>query len=136
VKAGAVLPHFPVIQHTGEPVEQVTLHVYFSMHRYESYYYDDAGDGYEYKSGAYCLRKYTTFGNRRQFRIICETEGTYSGATQKFKLVIHGLPFSTRICEVDGIRVNVSPRQKGKLPELEAPVNFKKITFRSQVQKQ
>jgi alpha-glucosidase len=136
VRAGAVIPHNPIIQHTGELVEEVILHVYFAMHRMNSYYYTDAGDGYAYRDGDYRLRKLTTFGNRRQFRIVCEQEGRFQEKIKRFRIVVHGLPFSPRICEVDGMRVHVSPRQKGKLPELEAPVGFRKITIRSQLQKE
>jgi alpha-glucosidase len=127
IKAGAVLPQFPVIQHTREIVTEPVLNIYYSASRHTSKYYEDGNDGYEYTSGEYRLRKFTVFGNRRQFRVICEHEGNFTGSTQRFKIVFHGLPFIPKGFEIDDTQTALPSRYKSKSLVINAPASFKKI---------
>ncbi len=127
VKAGAVLPHFPVIQHTKTEVHEITLHVYYAEHRHTSCFYMDAREGYDYESGESCLVKFTVFGNRRQFRIIADSQGNYVMAGMSYKIVLHGLPFVPKSYEIDDVDVKVSSRHRTKEISFTAPQGFHKI---------
>jgi alpha-glucosidase len=127
VKAGAVVPHFPVIQNTKTEVNEITLHIYYAEHRHESFLYIDDYEGYEYRTGAYNLKKFTVFGNRRQFRIICDSSGNHNNPELQFRIVLHGLPFVPRNYEVDGKSVSVSSRHRKKELSFVAASGFQKI---------
>ena len=127
VKAGAVVPHFPVIQHTKTVIKEVTLHVYYGTNRHVSYAYWDGNDGYEYRAGKYCLQKFTVFGNRRQLRIICDTSGVLAFPHDSLKVVIHGLPFVPKIYEVDDQVTKVTSRHKTKELTISLAGSFHKI---------
>jgi len=127
VKAGAVLPLYPVIQNTKATVNEVTLHVYYSEHRHVSHFYMDANEGYGYEKGESCLMKFTVFGNRRQVRLICEIQGSYSMPDMVYKVVLHGLPFVPKCYEIDDKEVKVSSRHRRKEISFAAPQGFRKI---------
>lgn len=57
VKAGSIIPTAPVMQYSGETDDYViSVRVYAGADG-EFMLYEDAGDGYEYEQGEYCLRK-------------------------------------------------------------------------------
>jgi len=127
VRAGAVIPHFPVIQNTKEEVKEVTLHIYYSVSRHVSFYYADGNEGYDYTKGDYSLQKFTVFGNRRQMRIISENKGDFKADGVTYKIEIHGLPFVPKGYEVDNVAVSLSARQRSKSFSFTIPSGFKKI---------
>jgi alpha-glucosidase len=130
VKAGAVLPHAPVRQHTGEPVAETVLHVYFTMHRQRSSHYEDAGEGYGYAGGDWLLRHYAVFGNRSQLRIVQRKEGKFQPGYSKVRLIVEGLPFRPRKAIVDGREIRVSAAPRSRQLTLEADEGFRKIEIR------
>jgi alpha-glucosidase len=127
VKAGAVIPHFPIIQHTKEKVDELMLHIYYSENRHVSDVYCDENEGYNYRSGSYLNLHYTVFGNRRQFRIICDAAGQFKLPYSKLKIVVHGLPFVPKGYEIDGKTMPVSSRHKSKEVTIIATEVFKKL---------
>lgn len=127
VKAGAVLPLYPVIQHTKTVVNEITLHVYYAEHRHVSHFYMDDNEGYRYENGESCLMKFTVFGNRRQFRIICESKGNYQKQGLQYRIVLHGLPFVPKSYDIDDIEMKVSSRHRKKEMSFTAPQGFRKI---------
>ena len=129
VKAGTVLPHYPVIQHTGEKITEIILHIYYSEHRHVSHLYMDDREGYAYAHGLNMVKKFTVFGNRRQFRIICEDNGTYAMPEMSFKIVLYGLTFVPRSYEIDDVEVKVSKRHRKKALTFMAPQGFRKISI-------
>lgn len=52
VRAGAIVPQTPGLQYATQPVEAIELHVYAGANG-AFRLYDDAGDGYDYASGAH-----------------------------------------------------------------------------------
>ncbi|MBL0342489.1 MAG: DUF5110 domain-containing protein [Bacteroidetes bacterium] len=127
VRAGAVLPHFPVIQHTKEEVKELTLHIYYSVNRHVSYLYTDANEGYGYKTGEYLNQKFTVFGNRRQMRIICDKTGSFKPGYDKYNIEIHGLPFIPKGYEIDDKATKLPARQKSKSISFTISGEFHKI---------
>lgn len=58
VRAGAVIPTWPVVQHTGETVDTLILDVYAGSAT--SHLYEDEGDGFAYREGAYRMSSFAT----------------------------------------------------------------------------
>jgi alpha-glucosidase len=87
----------------------------------------DDNEGYGYANGESCLMKFTVFGNRRQFRIICDAKGNYTKAGLNYKVVLHGLPFVPKSYEIDDKEVKVSSRHRSKEISFVAPQGFRKI---------
>ncbi len=95
VKAGCVIPRWPVQQYVGEMDHpSVTYDLWWGeLTSEESYHYEDAGDGYEYEHGQYL---YHQFQYRAEADIMTLTH-TWSGddrlaGSQDVELIIRGLP--------------------------------------------
>jgi alpha-glucosidase len=106
VKAGAVVPHFPVMQYVGQfEVKELTLHAYYHSKLTESQHYEDAGDGYGYDKGDCNLKTFKTSGTEHSFLISQKTEGSFKPSWDTYELVIHGLPFQPKAVEAEGENV-------------------------------
>ena len=128
VKEGAVIPMQPVMQYTDEfPIRQLTLHVYYSVNRNVSYFYEDDGDNYSYTQGNFAVQRYTVFGNRKQMRIIQESFGAFKHNYDSYRIVIHGLPFKPNEFTVDGTPVKLPKRLRDKTLTFTVPKNFKRV---------
>ncbi|HEX8386761.1 MAG TPA: glycoside hydrolase family 31 protein, partial [Rubricoccaceae bacterium] len=74
-RGGSVLPLAPVRQHTGEPVGRLELHVYVAPGRHESRLYEDAGDGWAFRDGAYWLGRFTVEADAERVSVRVDVEG-------------------------------------------------------------
>ena len=118
VKAGAVLPFNPVMQYVGEKVvEELTLHVYFKNGEEQSEFYEDRGEGYDYKDGEANVKHFYTTGSENQFTIRQEKSGGFKPEYSTYEVVIHGLPFEPSRCRI-GAEVltneNLNKNEKGQ----------------------
>ena len=90
VRAGTVLPMWPLVQHTGEPVAQLILHVYPG--RQTSWLYDDDGETMAYRSGGY---RVTRFDCQEQgehgLSVTSQVRGNYRPGYRCWQWRIHGL---------------------------------------------
>jgi alpha-glucosidase len=103
VKAGAVLPHYPVMQFTGEkPIETLSLKVYFGEGENLSELYEDAGEGYDYQKEVYRLSQFRTVGEAHCFSLTKSSEGRYAVSYDQIELTFIGLPFVPKAIFVDG----------------------------------
>lgn len=108
VRAGAVLPTYPVLQHTGEkPVEELSLYIYYKNGSETSRLYEDAGEGYAHREGEYCLKVWTTAGDDRTFSMEQQIEGKWRPSYQNVKIFLVGFPTFLRQCRVDDIEVPI-----------------------------
>ena len=127
VKAGAVLPHYPVQQYVGEKtVETLTLHVYHG--HAESELYEDAGDGYDYQEEAYCLRNFSTATAAGSFELHQSLSGQYEPGYQQVLLQLIGLPFTVAQCTCDGETVEWRKTERGV--EVEVPAAFRHVVLK------
>ncbi len=101
VQAGAVIPNHPVRQHTGEAVAEATLRVYYGEGA-ESAWYEDAGEGYDYANGAYCLRRFRTEKTADGFCLSQMLEGNYKAGYERIRLLFLGLPDGIKKIVADG----------------------------------
>jgi len=133
VKEGAVIPHFPVMQYTGQvPVEELTLHVYFKNGTENSTYYEDEGENHSYLEGNFALHTFKTEGLNSSFVLKHAKEGDYRPTYATCKIILHGLPFTPAKCEIDGQKANINRAASAEYPvyEITAPHNFGQIEVR------
>lgn len=95
IRAGAVIPKFPVMQYVGETVvEQLALHVYYGDGEISSTLYEDSGDGYDYEKGIFTLKTFTTRTESHYFELSLKQKGHFEPEYSTYKFVFHGLPFT------------------------------------------
>ena len=130
VKAGAVLPHYPIRQYTDEyPIDELMLHVYFAEGQHQSMLYEDAGDGFEFKEGQYSKKEYTLTADQESVVLTKEREGNYRDTYLHCSLLFYGLPFTPQEVEVDGQASKAEERLLGeeKVYVIKVSNRFKKV---------
>jgi alpha-glucosidase len=66
VKAGSVIPEYPVQQYVGElEIEEVKLNVYYSDFEANSFLFEDYGETFAYEQDIYLEKKFQVNGNQR-----------------------------------------------------------------------
>lgn len=103
VRAGAVVPMWPVQQSTSHPDDRLTLCSYAGKGR--STLYEDAGDGFGYREDEQLL---TTFSMRTpggRLELTCEATGSYA-ARQSVSLQLFGTAGAS-LGDVDGRQVEI-----------------------------
>ncbi|AXG72040.1 oligosaccharide 4-alpha-D-glucosyltransferase [Kordia sp. SMS9] len=128
VKAGAVIPKYPVQQYVGEKdIKEVTLDIYYKEGKERSQLFDDAHDGYDYTKGRYSLRTFKITGKKKELIIQQHKEGKYITTYENFKLNIHGLPFKVKEFQLDNVTVPLSKVKKDKNGAFVVDKNFSEI---------
>ncbi|MEM6687081.1 MAG: glycoside hydrolase family 31 protein [Bacteroidota bacterium] len=128
VKAGAVIPKYPVQQYVGEKeIREVTLDIYYKQGKERSQLFDDAHDGYDYTKGRYSLRTFKVTGKPKELILQQHKEGKYITKYESFKLNIHGLPFKVKEFQLDNEKVPLSKVKKDKSGTFVVVKNFSEI---------
>ena len=122
IKAGAIIPHFPIQQYVGEKsIEEVRLNCYYLKGKYNSEWYDDAHDGMEYEENQFRLCKFEQEGTVNSVTITQAIEGEYESAVSQYKLELVGHPFTISNVIVDGNELHIDDSEN-----IIIPANFKK----------
>ncbi|MDI5898613.1 glycoside hydrolase family 31 protein [Flavobacterium yafengii] len=107
VKAGAIIPKYPVQQYVGElEFDELTLDIYYKEGKEKSVVYEDAQDGYDYKKGRYSFLSFQTTGKEKELIIQLHKEGKYDTNYSKYKMNLIGLPFKVKMIEIDNVEVS------------------------------
>ena len=107
IKAGAVIPKYPVQQYVGElEFDELTLDIYYKEGKEKSVVYEDAQDGYDYKKGRYSFLSFQTTGKEKELIIQLHKEGKYDTNYSKYKINLIGLPFKVKMIEIDNVEVS------------------------------
>jgi alpha-glucosidase len=102
VRAGAVLPMGPVIQHSDEwPPGLLILHVYAGDG--ESLLYEDDGHSLDYQAGAFRLTRFACRTEAGRLSVERRVEGGFDPGYGRFRIVVHGLEGERR-ATLDGRR--------------------------------
>jgi len=102
VKAGAIIPKYPIQQYVGEKqIDQLVLDVYYKNGKETSQVYEDAHDGYDYKKGRFSLRDLKLIGKKKSLTIQQFKSGKYTTPYDTFKINLKGLPFKIAKIEID-----------------------------------
>ena len=108
VKAGAVIPKYPIQQYVGEKViDELTLDVYYKNGKEDSELYEDADDGYDYTKGRYSLKKFNLVGSENKLVIRIHKSGKYITTYNTFKINLFGLPFKVKSIKLDNEYVDL-----------------------------
>ena len=106
VKAGAIIPKYPVQQYVGElEFDELTLDLYFKIGKEQSFVYEDAQDGYDYKKGRYSFLSFRTIGKEKELIVQLHKEGKYDTPYNKYKINLIGLPFKITEIQIDNEKV-------------------------------
>ncbi|RME94463.1 MAG: DUF5110 domain-containing protein, partial [Bacteroidetes bacterium] len=104
VRAGAVIPHYPVQQHVHEQeISEVSLRIYYGSQTQAGQYYRDAGEGYAYTEGAYHVHRFRTEATPDKLILTQERSGNYDKPVEVFVVQLYGLPFCPEHLLVDGV---------------------------------
>ena len=126
VKAGAVIPFYPVMQFTNEkPVDTLQLKLYYSEEEKINTLYEDEGEGYKYQKGGYNLKSFTSKSKKNAFYFTCDSTGDYKTTYAKINLVIYGLPEKIKRCLID--KKEASFVKKGQVIQIELPAKFEHL---------
>lgn len=126
VRAGAVIPHYPVQQYTNElKITQVRLQVYYGSAD-NNYWYVDAGEGYGYQDGDYRLARFTTQARPQQWEMQQHLVGEYVADCTHYEIQLYGLPFVPRSLRIDGEEQAYQGQQPDEII-LRIPANFTRL---------
>jgi alpha-glucosidase len=102
VKAGAIIPKYPVQQYVGElEFDELTLDIYYKEGKEKSVVYEDSQDGYDHRKGRYSLLSFQSIGKEKDLIIQLHKEGKYDTNYSKYKINLIGLPFKIKRIEID-----------------------------------
>src|SRR6195952_4937845 len=78
VKAGSVIPEYPVMQYVGEKeIEEVKLNIYYSDYEVNSFLFEDYGETFAYEQDIYLEKKFVVKGDEKGLTIQQSMEGLY-----------------------------------------------------------
>ncbi|HET8735861.1 MAG TPA: TIM-barrel domain-containing protein, partial [Pricia sp.] len=108
IKAGAIIPKYPVQQYVGEKeIKELILDVYYINGEENTTVYEDGEDGYAYENGKYSLRNFKLLGKENDLIIQQFKDGSFKTGYDTFKIQLHGLPFKITRVEVDNGEVDL-----------------------------
>lgn len=123
IKAGAIIPIFPVQQYVGEKViEEVSLKVYFKLGAEKSMFYQDDNETNYYEQGDFRLNTLELSGSNDSLTINQSITGDHMASNKTYKLELIGLPFEPTSIEIDGKKILFSISN-----DLIIPSNFKHL---------
>jgi len=103
IKAGAVIPEYPVMQYVGEKhVEEVLLNIYYADYEVNSFFFEDHGDTFAYEQDIYSEKKFIVKGSARHLIIHQKIEGLYTPNYELYNYNLIGIPFGVRKITLDG----------------------------------
>lgn len=100
VRAGTVLPTWPVRQSTSEPVDNLILEVYAG--EATSGLYEDAGEGYGYRDGDFRLSTFATNSGRAELAVSWKKEGSFAVPYRRVTVRVFGLPAARARVQANG----------------------------------
>jgi alpha-glucosidase len=108
VKAGAIIPMQVSKNHTGETYDQLIVHLYAGETDTSFTFYEDDGASFDYQQGNYSKRIMKYEPGSKKLSLL-KSEGTFSSALKKLKLVLHGFNNTLKQATVNGTKVTIAP---------------------------
>jgi alpha-glucosidase len=106
IKAGAVIPEYPVMQYVGEKnIEELLLNVYFAKEEVNSFMYEDHGDTFAFEQGIYLEKKFVVQGDEESLTIKQSFEGLYTVNYENYAFNIIGVPFQVKKITIDDLEL-------------------------------
>ncbi|MGC8865985.1 MAG: TIM-barrel domain-containing protein [Bacteroidales bacterium] len=115
VKAGSIIPVWPVLQNTGEdPGDILEIHIYKGKGVHRFTYYEDDGQTFDYQEGKYYEREITYDGDKNTLNLSPQ-KGKYTSRFKSLKIVLHGYSGMEGVRE--GMKGEKSTEKSSILPE-------------------
>ncbi len=128
VKAGSVIPEYPVMQYVGEKeITEVKLNIYYSDYEVNSFLFEDYGETFAYEQDIYLEKKFVVSGDAKKMLIEQTMEGLYTPRYDGYHFNIAGLPFKPYKIVADGKEITEYSIDKNKNLEFNFSKNFKHI---------
>jgi alpha-glucosidase len=126
VKAGSVIPEYPIMQYVGEKeIEEVKLNVYYSDYEANSFLFEDYGETFAYEQDIYLEKKFAANGTKTSFTIKQSMEGLYNPRYENYAFNVIGLPFKPSKITADGKAITDFTINKDGCLEMKFSKNFK-----------
>ncbi|MDB5143542.1 MAG: hypothetical protein JWQ66_2255 [Mucilaginibacter sp.] len=130
VKAGSVIPEYPVMQYVGEKeIEEVKLNVYYSDTEANSFLFEDYGETFAYEQDIYLEKKFVVKGKDRKLTIQQSMEGLYTPRYENYHFNIVGLPFKPTRVIADNNEVKDFVIAADKSVQLKLRKNFTQLVI-------
>lgn len=128
VRAGTVMPEYPVMQYVGEKViEEVWLNVYYADYEVNSFMYEDHGDTFAYEQDIYLEKKFITKGDGNSLKIEQTISGLYTPNYELYDFRIIALPFKVGKIYVDDKEVTEFKVNERGILRFKSNKNFSRI---------
>jgi len=130
IKAGSVIPEYPVMQYVGEKeIEEVKLNVYYSDYEVNSFLFEDYGETFAYEQDIYLEKKFVVNGKNNKLTIQQSMEGLYTPRYENYEFNIVGLPFKPIRIMADDKEVKDFVINKDKTLTLKLRKNFTQLVI-------
>lgn len=130
VKAGSVIPEYPVMQYVGEmEIEEVKLNVYYNDAEVNSFLFEDYGETFAYEQDIYLEKKFVVRGKDNKFTIQQSMEGLYTPRYENYHFNIVGLPFKPTQMVADNNEVPDFTIAADKSVQLKLRKNFTQLVI-------
>ncbi|MFW0717026.1 glycoside hydrolase family 31 protein [Pedobacter sp. N23S346] len=97
VRAGSVIPEYPVMQYVDEKaITEVALNIYSSDYEVNSYMYEDHGDTFAFEQDIYLEKKFTVKADANGLKVHQRIEGLYTPNYEFYACQIMGLKFQVK----------------------------------------
>ena len=104
IRAGTVLPEWPVVQHTGElEIKELQLTVYYADYDANSFLYEDHHDTFAYEQDIYTEKHFQYRAGQTGFTVEQTQEGMFTPRYDTYYLRLAGLPWANYKVIVDGL---------------------------------
>ncbi len=104
VKASAIIPMQRAVESTQDhPGDTLFVHVYIGSEVNNYVWYDDAGDGLEYKEGVYAKRLLSLDPKSKTIEVSAQ-EGKFSSPFKQLCFILHGFGEKPFTIEVNGVK--------------------------------
>jgi alpha-glucosidase len=129
IKAGAVIPEYPVMQFTQEyDLEELKLNVYFADYNVISFIYEDHGDTFGYEQDIYLEKKFSLTGTSNSINIQQSKEGLYTPLYELYNMNVIGIPFTINKIIADGKEIeDFHHDTHTEILKFKVSKNFKKL---------
>ncbi|HEY8932732.1 MAG TPA: TIM-barrel domain-containing protein, partial [Rariglobus sp.] len=132
VRAGSVLPHWPLQQYVGEiPHPEPILHTWHKDGEEKSRWYEDDGDNESWRDGNFRDSFFTSRGTAGSLELERRWDGSWTPGYATAHLVLHGLPAGWHAfnVEIDGKPAAFEPDDAGR-PQIALPPDFRRVSAR------
>ncbi|TDG36672.1 DUF4968 domain-containing protein [Pedobacter changchengzhani] len=117
VRAGSVLPEYPVMQYVDEKaITEVFLNIYHSDYEVNSFMYEDHGDTFAYEQDIYLEKKFTVKGDEAHLKINQNVAGLYTPNYELYDCNVIGVKFKVNKVLIDSKEItDFSIDERGRL---------------------